>query len=247
MAAHQLRNKMTQARTHGLPALGFRTTSLFGRNTVISGVRNNLSKPPARLTKVVFDILAALIGLIVLTPVLAVVAILVKLDGGPALYGHPRIGSGGRTFRCLKFRSMITDSEAALRRVLATDPTAAAEWAETHKLRQDPRVTAVGRVLRMTSLDELPQLFNVLRLEMSLVGPRPIVEAEVPRYGADIAYYYETRPGLTGLWQVSGRTETSYAQRVQLDTWYVRNWSLWHDVMIMAKTVPAVLRRRGAC
>ncbi len=186
---------MTPARTQGLPVLGFRTAGLCGHDTVRSGVRNSLSKPPARLTKVVFDFAAALIGLIILTPVLAVVAMLVKLDGGPALYGHPRIGFGGRTFRCLKFRSMVTDSEAALRRVLATDPTAAAEWAETHKLGQDPRVTAVGRVLRMTSLDELPQLFNVLRLEMSLVGPRPIVEAEVPRYGADIAYYYYDAAG----------------------------------------------------
>jgi undecaprenyl-phosphate galactose phosphotransferase len=116
----------------------------------------------------------------------------------------------------------------------------------TQKLRNDPRITWIGRLLRSTSLDELPQLLNVLRLEMSLVGPRPIVRSEVPRYAADITYYYETRPGLTGLWQVSGRSDTSYERRVQLDTWYVKNWTIWHDLAILAKTLPAVLKRRGA-
>jgi undecaprenyl-phosphate galactose phosphotransferase len=133
-----------------------------------------------------------------------------------------------------------------LRRLLETDRQAAAEWMATQKLRNDPRITWIGRLLRSTSLDELPQLLNVLRLEMSLVGPRPIVRSEVPRYAADITYYYETRPGLTGLWQVSGRSDTSYERRVQLDTWYVKNWTIWHDLAILAKTLPAVLKRRGA-
>jgi undecaprenyl-phosphate galactose phosphotransferase len=141
---------------------------------------------------------------------------------------------------------MVTNSAEALQHVLATDREAAAEWAATQKLRHDPRVTRVGRLLRKTSLDELPQLFNVLRLDMSLVGPRPIVTKEVDRYGDDIAFYYETRPGITGLWQVSGRNTTSYSHRVQLDTWYVKNWTIWHDVAILAKTIPAVLQRRGA-
>lgn len=231
----------------GLPALGFDQTQFFSHDTVLFSYRNNLAQPLARVTKLVFDYCAALAGLIVLAPVLLVIAALVRLDGGPAFFSHARIGAGGRTFNCLKFRSMVTDSEAALQRVLESDPAAAEEWGQTQKLRADPRITWIGDFLRKTSLDELPQLFNVLRLEMSLVGPRPIVDAEVSRYGEDIAYYYETRPGLTGLWQVSGRTDTTYAQRVQLDTWYVKNWTIWHDLAIIAKTVPAVLKRRGAC
>ncbi len=230
----------------GLPVLGFEQTSFFSHDTVMFTFRNNLAQPLARLTKLAFDVAAASVGLVLLAPLLAILTLLVKLDGGPAFYGHTRVGSGGRPFRCLKFRSMVVDSEAALLGLLARDPDAAAEWAETCKLVHDPRITKIGRILRSTSLDELPQLFNVLRLEMSLVGPRPIIGAEVPRYGDDIAYYYEARPGLTGLWQVSGRTETSYVQRVQLDTWYVKNWSIWHDLAILAKTVPAVLQRRGA-
>ena len=209
--------------------------------------RNNLAQPLPRFIKLVFDLAAVTAGLVVLAPVLLALAVLVRLDGGKVLFGHTRIGLNGRRFPCLKFRSMVVDSEAALRTLLSTNPEAAAEWAQTHKLTNDPRITKVGRILRTTSLDELPQLFNVLRLEMSLVGPRPIVDAEIARYGDDIAYYYETRPGLTGLWQVSGRTGTSYVQRVQLDTWYVKNWTLWHDIAILAKTVPAVLKRQGAC
>ncbi len=231
----------------GLPVLGFDQTRFFSHDTVMFSYRNNLAQPMSRATKIAFDWLAASAGLLLLTPLLLIVAALVKLDGGPVFFAHTRIGAGGRNFRCLKFRSMAVDSEKVLRHLLATDPEAAAEWAEAQKLRRDPRITAVGRILRATSLDELPQLFNVMKLEMSLVGPRPIVRAEVERYGDDIAYYYETRPGLTGLWQVSGRNDTSYEYRVQLDTWYVKNWTIWHDLAIIAKTVPAVLQRRGAC
>lgn len=230
----------------GLPVLGFEQTRFFSHDTVMFTFRNNLAKPIARFTKLAFDVTMATVGVLVLSPVLVAVAVLVKMDGGPALFGHVRIGSGGKPFRCLKFRSMAVDSEAVLRSLLARDPAAAAEWMQSRKLRNDPRITKLGRMLRATSLDELPQLFNVLRLEMSLVGPRPIVGAEVARYGPDITYYYETRPGLTGLWQVSGRTETSYEKRVQLDTWYVKNWTIWHDLAILAKTIPAVLKRRGA-
>ena len=231
----------------GLPVLGFEQVRFFSHDTVMFTYRNNLAQPLSRLIKLVFDVAAATAALLVLAPVLVLLAVLVKLDGGPAFFGHRRIGAGGRQFRCLKFRSMVMDSDAVLKRLLESDPDAAAEWAETQKLTNDPRITPIGRILRATSLDELPQLFNVLRLEMSLVGPRPIVQQEVARYGEDIAYYHETRPGLTGLWQVSGRSGTSYAQRVQLDTWYVKNWTVWHDLAIIAKTVPAVLKRRGAC
>jgi undecaprenyl-phosphate galactose phosphotransferase len=184
--------------------------------------------------------------LLLTAPVFLILVMITRLDGGPAFYAHRRIGAGGRPFDCLKFRTMMPNSDHILRQVLADDPVRAAEWRVMRKLRDDPRVTRVGRFLRKTSLDELPQLINVLRLEMSLVGPRPIVESEVPLYGENIAQYYATRPGLTGLWQVSGRSNTSFARRVQLDVWYVNNWSIWHDIAVLLKTIPAVFKREGA-
>ncbi len=233
-------------RLGGLPVLGFEQTSFFSHDTIMFTYRNNLARPVSRGAKLVFDLCAASILLLAAAPALLAIAVAVKLDGGPVLFAHKRVGAGGREFPCFKFRSMVTDSDAVLRRLLESDPAAAGEWAETRKLRRDPRVTWIGRLLRTTSLDELPQLLNVLRLEMSLVGPRPIVRSEMARYAEDIAFYCEARPGLTGLWQVSGRSDTSYAHRVQLDTWYVKNWTLWHDLAILAKTVPAVLKRQGA-
>ncbi len=233
-------------RLGALPVLGFERTAFFSHDTIMLRYRNNLARPLARAVKVAFDLAAATVLLVLALPVLLTLAALVRLDGGPVLYAHRRIGANGREFNCLKFRSMVVDADLVLHRLLATDAAAAAEWADTHKLRNDPRITRIGRFLRATSLDELPQLLNVLRLEMSLVGPRPIVRAEVGFYGDDIVYYHETRPGLTGLWQVSGRSDTSYAHRVQLDTWYVKNWTVWHDIAILAKTIPAVLKREGA-
>ena len=149
-------------------------------------------------------------------------------------------------FDCIKFRTMVMNADEVLYQVISTDSQAAAEWAATQKLRNDPRVTRIGQFLRRSSLDELPQLFNVLRGEMSLVGPRPIVQAEVARYGCDIQHYYAAKPGLTGLWQISGRSDMSYARRVRLDVWYIRNWTLWHDIAILFKTIPAVFLQRGA-
>ncbi|HEY0204681.1 MAG TPA: undecaprenyl-phosphate galactose phosphotransferase WbaP [Acetobacteraceae bacterium] len=230
----------------GLPVSGCVQTYFFRHDLVMLSYRNNLSQPLARTVKLALDAAGAAMILLAISPVLLAVALLVKLDGGPVLFSHVRIGAGGRRFNCLKFRSMRTNSAEVLDHLLSTNPAAAVEWAATQKLRNDPRVTRIGAWLRKTSLDELPQLLNVLRLEMSLVGPRPIVEAELPHYGENITYYYETRPGLTGLWQVSGRSDTTYQQRVQLDTWYVKNWTLWHDIAILAKTVPAVLDRTGA-
>jgi Undecaprenyl-phosphate galactose phosphotransferase WbaP len=199
-----------------------------------------------RVMKVGLEFLIAVLALVFLSPLLLAVAAFVRADGGPVFYGQTRIGRGGRRFRCLKFRTMAIDAEPQLQALLASDPVAAREWAETQKLTSDPRVTGIGALLRRTSLDELPQLLNVLRGEMSLVGPRPIIDDEVERYAADIATYCAVRPGLTGLWQVSGRSQTSYARRVQLDVSYVRNWSLLRDLSILLKTVPAVLLRRGA-
>ena len=208
--------------------------------------RNQMATPSGQLSKIVLDLLIASVCIVTMLPVLLIIAVLVKSDGGPLLFGHTRVGFRGRPFQCLKFRSMIVDSETVLLRLLENNQQARAEWDETQKLRHDPRVTTIGRFLRASSLDELPQLLNVLRLEMSLVGPRPIVAAEVPRYGENIKYYYQTRPGLTGLWQISGRSSTGYRQRVEFDRRYVRNWTIWQDLAILAKTVPAVLKRRGA-
>ncbi len=230
----------------GLPVAGFRQHYFLGHDIVMLVSTSNLARPFSRVVKAAFDQVAAIVLLALLAPLLLILAMLVRADGGPAFYRHRRIGAGGRVFDCLKFRSMVVDAEGALNRLLASDPAAAAEWAATQKLRNDPRITRIGRFLRASSLDELPQLFNVLRGEMSLVGPRPIVRDEVARYGCDIEHYYAAKPGLTGLWQVSGRSDMSYDRRVQLDVWYVRNWSLWHDIAILFKTVPAVFLQRGA-
>jgi undecaprenyl-phosphate galactose phosphotransferase len=230
----------------GLPVVGLRQHHFFSHDIVMLVSRNNLARPVARILKFGFDQVVALVLLVLLAPLMLTLALLARLDGGPALYRHRRIGAGGRTFDCFKYRTMVTDADRVLQRVLAQDPAAAAEWAATQKLKSDPRVTRTGRFLRRSSLDELPQLLNVLRGEMSLVGPRPIVQAEIARYGENIDYYFEAKPGLTGLWQVSGRSDTSYERRVRLDVWYVRNWTLWHDIAILLKTIPAVFLQRGA-
>ena len=194
-----------------------------------------------------FDIVIAAALVILLAPLLVVVAALVwAQDGGPALFAHERIGIGGKAFKCLKFRSMLTDSETRLATLLASDPAARAEWERDHKLRSDPRITRLGRFLRRSSIDELPQLFNVLRGEMSLVGPRPIVEAEVGRYGRRFRHYTNVKPGITGLWQVSGRNNTSYRRRIALDSVFGQRVTLGLYVKILLLTVPAVLLSRGS-
>lgn len=199
------------------------------------------------IAKRALDILGAGLGLVMLSPFFLVVALLVRADGGPAFYAHQRVGRGGKLFGCLKFRSMVVDSQARLEALLASNPAARAEWEATRKLKNDPRITRIGRFLRSTSLDELPQLINVLRGEMSLVGPRPVQEAEIDRYyGASAAHYMAVRPGITGLWQVSGRSETSYESRVALDVSYVSRPSMLADLSILLRTPFAVLSRRGA-
>ena len=194
------------------------------------------------------DILGAGALLLISLPIFLGIALIVRRDGGPVLFRHTRVGFGGRTFPCLKFRSMVTDAEKRLAKLLAEDPVAAEEWATRRKLPHDPRITRIGAFLRRTSLDELPQLLNVLRGEMSLVGPRPVVREELDLHynPAAAAAYAETRPGITGLWQISGRSDTTYAERVTLDTRYAREWSLALDIKILLRTVPAVLKRRGA-
>ena len=205
------------------------------------------ARPFGDAVKTVFDRTAALAGLILLLPMFLMVAALVWLsDPGPVLYGHVRIGKGGRSFRCLKFRSMVLDGDKVLSAHLAANPEAAQEWEAVRKLKSDPRVTPLGRVLRKTSLDELPQLINVLKGEMSLVGPRPIVADEARHYGAAIRDYMAVRPGLTGLWQIGGRSDTSYAERVRLDQTYVQRRNLGLDLWVLMRTVVVVLKGRGS-
>lgn len=193
-----------------------------------------------------FDVVGGLVLIVLLLPTLITIGLIVKRDGGPAIYGHTRVGRNGKKFRCLKFRSMVVNSDEVLKQLLATDPVARAEWEREFKLKDDVRVTRIGRFLRRSSLDELPQLWNVVRGEMSLVGPRPIIDQELERYGANSKYYLAATPGITGLWQVSGRCETDYATRVSLDVTYVQNWSLHRDIEILFKTLFVVIRGTGA-
>ena len=205
------------------------------------------TRPVGGIAKRSFDIMAASAALVLLSPIFVLIMTLVKFsDGGSIFYGHRRVGHNGSTFRCLKFRTMSADSDAILQQYLRQNPAAYEEWRATRKLQHDPRVTVVGTVLRKLSLDELPQLINILRGEMSVVGPRPVVEDELELYEASAVYYLQTRPGLTGLWQVSGRNDVSYAARVEFDTHYVLNWSLITDLVIVARTIPAVCLSRGS-
>lgn len=193
-----------------------------------------------------FDIAAAVSALILLLPLFCLIALAVKLwDRGPVFYRHRRIGRNGTAFDCLKFRTMVVGADELLRRHLRRDAEAAREWQQKHKLTDDPRVTSLGSTLRKTSLDELPQLINILRGEMSVVGPRPIVTAEVPKYADCLPHYLRARPGLTGLWQVSGRNDVDYDRRVSLDRHYVEHWSLSRDLVIIVRTVGVVLAGRG--
>lgn len=194
-----------------------------------------------------FDAVASFFALIFLAPVFLTIALAITLfDPGPVFFGHQRVGRQGRLFTCWKFRSMVVDSKARLTKLLESDPAAAREWAATQKLTNDPRITPLGRFLRKTSLDELPQLWNVLIGEMSLIGPRPITRGELDRYGRDRRYYLVVRPGISGLWQISGRSQSTYEERVALDREYVESWSFLRDLHIAVMTIPAVLFARGA-
>lgn len=199
--------------------------------------------PIGGLLKRVMDLVIAGTALVLAAPVMVLVGLLIKITaGGPAIFSHRRVGFGGKPFNCYKFRSMVANSDEVLKAYLDANPDARKEWEETHKIRNDPRVTFFGRLLRKSSLDELPQLINILRGDMSCVGPRPIVQDELKRYGDHQSEYLGTRPGLTGLWQVSGRSSMDYDNRVALDSQYVRNWSIWLDVVILLRTIVAVMR-----
>jgi len=199
-----------------------------------------LSRLYTRHGKRLLDVMLAVLLLPLLAPMIALLWVLVRLDGGPGFFGHLRVGQNGRLFRCYKLRSMVPDAEARLQHYLAQNPLAAAEWDRTQKLRHDPRVTLLGRILRRTSLDELPQIWNVLRGDMSLVGPRPVTTPELDRYGPFKDVYLSLRPGVTGLWQIRGRSNGCYEERLSLDRDYGQAIGLWFDIALILRT-PLVL------
>lgn len=244
---HRVRRILLVPRMVSLPLFNAEVFNSVNQKGLIFFVRNNLLSDSDRAIKHVADFMLALLLLVLLLPLLLVLYGWVWwATGGHPIFKQARVGHDGKPFKIYKFRTMRLDAEAQLERILASDPQARAEWERDRKLKNDPRVTRIGHFLRRTSLDELPQLVNVLRGQMSLVGPRPIIEEEKQDYGEYLDYYQQVRPGITGLWQVSGRNELSYAERVQLDVWYVRNWSLELDLIILTKTVVAVLLRRGS-
>jgi exopolysaccharide production protein ExoY len=201
---------------------------------------------PEYASKRAFDVVGAVLLSLLFAPLILLIVTLIRIEGEPILFWHKRIGRNGQMFHCIKFRTMVRNAEEALRHLLNEHPELRDEWTQNHKLRNDPRVSRVGRILRLTSLDELPQLWNVLRGEMSLVGPRPIVRAELLRYGRCASRYLAVKPGLTGLWQVKGRNDTTYRRRVAMDKFYIQNQSIFLDIYILAATPAAVLRRNGA-
>jgi exopolysaccharide production protein ExoY len=213
----------------------------FSRGTLAGGTRRDA------LYTVFNQLLAALLLVLVAPFMLATTWCIWREDGAPVVFAHWRVGQKGRLFRCFKFRSMVRNADAVLGELLERDADARAEWQRDRKLRRDPRILRVGHLLRRTSLDELPQLFNVLRGEMHLVGPRPVMVQEIPRYGTHMSHYFSVKPGMTGLWQVSGRNNLSYAQRVRLDAQYVETRSVWRDLSILLRTVQVLLTRHGAC
>lgn len=221
--------------------------SLIDGHLVMFRMRNNLTNRANRFIKFVFDWVGTLIGSILISPLLVGIALWIRRDSpGPIIFSQKRVGQNGKMFNCYKFRTMYKDAEEQLHDILEMDEGLRKEWEANFKLKNDPRVTRSGDFLRRTSLDELPQIFNVLKGEMSLVGPRPIVRKEIPYYGKYIDDYYMVRPGITGMWQTSGRSDTDYKERVQMDSWYVRNWNFWFDIVLLWRTMKVVIQQKGA-
>lgn len=230
-----------------IPIANMEINKLPIENVVLLNVKNNLALRRNKIIKYIFDMVLTIVGTICISPVLICIAIWIYKDSpGPIIFKHMRIGKDGKEFPCYKFRSMCVDAKEKLEELLKNDPQARAEWERDFKLKHDPRITKSGAFLRKTSLDELPQIFNVLKGEMSLVGPRPIIKDEMERYGNHIDDYLMVKPGIAGIWQCSGRSDVSYQERVQMDSWYVRNWSVWLDIMILWQTLKAVFAKKGA-
>ena len=221
---------------------------LFMEKLFMIKVNNNLNSLTNTIIKRCFDLFFSLTGFIIASPLYLILTLLIKLTSkGPVIFSHKRIGRNGVEFNAYKFRTMYCDAQDRLKHILAANPEACKEWETNYKLKNDPRVTPIGKILRAASLDEIPQIFNIIKGDMSLVGPRPVIQDEIDKYYGDHKeYYYSVTPGLTGLWQLSGRSNTDYTFRIETDAWYVQNWSLWLDVIILFKTIPAVLKREGA-
>lgn len=231
----------------GVPLVGAEISPIFRHDVLHLKIRTNLSCWQANLSKRIFDIFFATVILILLSPMLLIVSALIKSDGGSVFFSQRRAGFKGSTFGCLKFRSMCTDSNDVLERLLASDDKLGKEYLDTQKLKDDPRITKIGKIIRKYSIDELPQLFNVLLGQMSLVGPRPVRPDELlSHYGESANLYKSSPPGITGLWQVSGRNDLDYQTRVRLDAWYVQNQNFWGDLKLIGKTVGVVLKGEGA-
>ena len=258
LAKEQLQKLISQVQPHvrnisfvpdllGTQMMGAEVNVFFTEAMLMLKIKNQLARRRNRVIKRAFDLLFTICGGLCILPFLLVIAVMVAVDNkGNVIFAHRRIGRDGKEFKCYKFQTMIPNAQEALEKYLAENPAARKEWEESFKLTDDPRVTKLGNILRKTSLDEMPQLWNVIRGDMSLVGPRPIVAKEIERYGEYFREYAMVTPGITGMWQASGRSDTTYEERVEMDTWYVRNWSVWIDLMYLFKTVKIVFTGKGA-
>ncbi len=232
---------------YGIPLLGIEMDYFFNEQLMIIKIKNRLKNPFYRAIKRIFDIVIGSFLLILSLPFMLIIAILIKIDSkGSIIYRHRRIGFKGKKFDCLKFRSMVEGADGMLEKILEANPEMKEEWDKYKKLPDDPRVTPIGRFLRQTSLDELPQLINVIKGEMSLVGPRPVLYEEFKLFNEDSDYYLEVKPGITGLWQISGRSDIDFQKRIELESWYVKNYSLWLDITVIIRTIKVVFTKAGA-
>jgi undecaprenyl-phosphate galactose phosphotransferase len=245
---HKVENILFVPDVFGIAVLGTSLQYFFQEEAFAFEMKNNLSRPVNIFIKKVFDVLLSILILPLVVVLLLLFTILIKVDSkGPVIFTQERIGKKGKIFKCFKFRTMHVNADRMLQDLFRINPFAEEEWVRDWKLKNDPRITRAGKILRATSLDELPQIFNVLRGEMSLVGPRPVTQMEIDKYYREAAALcFSVLPGITGLWQVSGRNNESYDHRIALDSWYVRNWNLWLDIVILLKTLRVVLTREGA-
>lgn len=243
-----VRNLMFVPNTIGIPVINLEVKRLYESNMILLGIRNNLAKKTNRRIKRIFDIVFSISISILVIPISLIICICILIESPKAspIFKHYRVGKDGKLFPCYKFRSMIPNAQEKLQEYLKSNPKAQKEWNKYFKLRNDPRITKVGKFIRKTSIDELPQFINVLKGEMSWVGPRPIIQDEIHYYDKYIKDYCNVLPGITGMWQVSGRSDTGYKDRVSLDVWYVRNWSIWIDITLILKTIKTVLFGKGA-
>jgi len=244
---HKAENILFMPDILGIAVLGTKLQHFFREQAFALEIQNNLAKPLNIFIKRCFDFAVGTLLLLLLSVFIIVVSLLIRLNSaGPAIYSQHRVGRKERQFRCYKFRTMFKNAEERLQELLTNNADMRREWEHAWKIKNDPRITRIGKFLRKTSLDELPQLINVLKGEMSLVGPRPYLPEEVDSLKDHKEIIHSVQPGITGLWQVSGRSNTGYDYRIALDSWYVRNWNLWLDIVILCKTLKVVVKREGS-